>query len=56
MKAHDLFSRLLLLNIAIFFVVFTRYEPCLLNPLKSESGGDKGSSRSTAVNVQMVHI
>lgn len=52
MKAHDLllFSQLLLLNIA-FFVVFTRYEPCLPNPLKSENEGDKGSSRSTAVNV-----
>lgn len=58
MKAYDLFSVLTAVTPehTFFFVDFTRYEPYLLNPLKSENGGDKGSSRSNAVNGQMVHI
>jgi len=57
MKAHDLFSVLPAITPKhSLLVVFTRYEPCLLNPLKSENAGDKGSRRSTAVNGQMVHI
>lgn len=58
MKAHDLFSVLPAIapKHSFFLVVFIRYETRLPNPLKSENGGDKGSSRSTAVNGQMVHI
>lgn len=55
MKAHVFFSQLSPMNI-VFFADFINHKSCLLNPLKSENRGDKGSSRFSAVKRQRVHI